>query len=440
MSSDLGLEIAIVGGGIAGMGAAWMLHPYHDVHLFERGDHLGGHTHTHEVETQDGSLSLDTGFIVFNRETYPLLSRLFDQLDVATQETNMSFSVRCDRCDLVFSGLGAKGVFADRRNAFRPAFLRFLLDIQRFHRHGRRFDPRPGRPENADRRTPLGGDVDFVSPMGTIGELVALRGFGPDLGRHYVLPLASALWSTGIPDVTRFPTRTFVDFFQRHRLFQTFGRLRWRTVVGGSRRYVDAMRRRLGASAHTGAAVRTVERGPGGPRVHFTDGGSRAFDRVIIATHADQALELLQDPTDVERELLGAWRYARSDTWLHSDGELLSSRPAAQASWNYHLSDCRSPPPYPTMTYNLNRLQRLHTERKYLVTLNPPRPPRDVLAQLTYRHPIFTPESIPTQSDLAELNGQNRTYFCGGYFGFGFHEDALRSGLEVAESLGGRWS
>ncbi len=424
---------------MAGLGAAWMLHPFHDVHLFERRDHLGGHTHTHQVETPDGRLSLDTGFIVYNRETYPLLSRLFERLEVATRDTNMSFSVRCDRCDLVFSGLGFGGVFADRRNAFKPAFLRFLVDIQRFHGHGRALDPRPQTEANGHR--PVGfEEVDPLGPVGTIAQLAEANGYGPDLGRHYVLPLASALWSTGIPDVARFPAATFVEFFQRHRLFQTLGRLQWRTVVGGSRWYVDAMRRRLGPSVQTGAAVRAVERGSGGLRLHFADGGSRSFDRVILATHADQALKLLQEPTAAERELLGAWRYAESDTWLHSDADVLSSRQAAQASWNYHLGDCRAPAPRTTMTYNLNRLQGLEARLKYLVSLNLEAPPRHALARMTYRHPMFTPESVETQSALSELNGENGTYFCGAYLGFGFHEDALRSGVEAAESLGGRWT
>lgn len=439
MGSESGLEIAVVGGGIAGLGAAWSLHPHHDVHLFERDSHLGGHTHTHEVDTPDGRLSLDTGFIVFNRDTYPHLSRLLDRLEVHTRETNMSFSVRCDRCDLVFSGLGMWGVFADKRNALRPAFLRFLRDIQRFHRYGRGLDVRGEALGSGCRRNARDG-FDSEERAGTLGGLAAGSRFGSDLGRHYVLPLASALWSTGIPDVMRFPIRTFVDFFQRHRLFQTLGRLQWRTVIGGSRRYVEAMRRRLGTSAHAGVSVRAVERGPGGPRLHFTKGGSQAFDRVILATHADQALDLLQEPTDAERELLGAWRYAESDTWLHSDDRVLDTRPAAHASWNYHLADCLAPASGPTMTYNLNRLQRLQARGKYLVTLNPEEAPRRALAHMTYRHPIFTPESIRTQTLLSELNGQNRTYYCGAYLGFGFHEDALRSGVEAAASLGGRWT
>ena len=409
-----GSNIAVVGGGISGLGAAWHLAPGHDVHLFERAPRLGGHTHTHAVRTPDGPVSVDTGFIVYNETTYPLLTRLFDELGVGSRPTNMSFSCRCDACDVVYSGLGVSGVFARRRNALDPRFLRFLVSVQRFHA--------------------LGRSVSGARAGQALEDLVAMAGGNGDLGRHYVFPLASALWSTGIDEVRRFPASTFLDFFRSHRLFGIRGRLEWRSVAGGSSTYIAAIMRRLEGRAHTGVSVRAIERGPGGPRLHFGDGSSQGFDRVIVATHADEALRLLITPTDREREALGAWTYAESDTWLHSDAGVLADEPAAHASWNYHLADCRHPAARPTMTYNLNRLQGLGTDTPFLVTLNPAREPDAVHARMTYRHPIYTAGSVAAQDELRALNrvGGGDILFCGAYLGYGFHEDGLRAGLEAA--------
>ncbi|MCG8469968.1 MAG: FAD-dependent oxidoreductase [Gemmatimonadetes bacterium] len=418
----------MVGGGIAGLGAAWLLEPAHDVHLFERADYVGGHTQTHRVETEKGPIALDSGFIVYNEHTYPLLTALLEELEVESQDTNMSFSVSCRSCSLVYSGLGASGVFADARNVVRPRFLKLLADIQKLHLAGRSaslgraLGMENGRAAPTDRR-----DIEWLAG--------SIDGSG-ELGRHYVLPLASALWSTGIPDVRRLPARMFVDFFRRHRLFQVRGRLPWRSIVGGSQTYVAAMSRRLEDRIHTGCAVRAVSRSSSEARVHFGDGSSQPFDRVILATHADEALRLLVGPTARERELLGAWRYAHSATWLHSDPSVLDARPAAHASWNYHLEDCHAPADGTTMTYNLNRLQRLETETPYLVTLNPRRPPSAPLEEIGYRHPVYTIESYASQPEIAAMNGQERTFFCGAYLGFGFHEDAFRSAVDVAEELG----
>lgn len=423
------MKIAVVGGGIAGLGAAWLLEPKHDVHVFERARRFGGHTHTHEVQTDHGQVALDSGFIVYNEETYPLLTALFGQLEVESQPTNMSFSVQCDRCNLVYSGLGIGGVFADRLNAVRPGFLAFLASIQRFHSDGR--SPLVARElglENGRRHPSRVELQDFVDSNAKTDAL----------GRHYVYPLASALWSTGIPQVRRFPARTFLEFFRSHRLFQIRDRLQWRSVVGGSRRYVDAMLTRLKGRAHTGVSIRAISRDRSETRLHFADGTSQAFDRVVVATHADEALRLLLTPSGRERELLGAWKYTKSETWVHSDPDNLASQPSARASWNYHLADCRSPGPDATMTYNLNRLQRLETSTPYLVTLNPERAPKNPLAQMTYAHPVFTPESVATQPEIADLNGEQGTFFCGAHLGFGFHEDGFRSAVDVADRLGAR--
>ena len=410
------MRIAVVGTGISGLGAAWLLAPKHEVRLFEREPRIGGHTHTHRVADPRGTVAVDSGFIVYNEETYPLLTKLFAALGVRSQPIDMSFSFECERCRVVYSGLGVKGVFSDPRNVIRPGFLRFLAQIQRFHAAGRR-----------------GGTTRDAR---TLRDLVAQAG-SEVLGRHYAYPLASALWSTGIPSVERFPAGMFVDFFRGHRLFQVRGRLQWRSIPGGSRTYVEAMLGRLEGRVHTGFPVRSVVRRKTFCRLHFRDGTSQEFDRVILATHADEALALLRDPSDAERELLGAWRYAANDTWVHSDATFLPSRAAAHASWNYHVSDCRSPSPVTTMTYNLNRLQRLDPATPWLVTLNPSRPPNRVHDRVTYTHPVYTMASAATRSAISALNGEHGTYFCGAYLGFGFHEDGFRSAVEAAGQLGG---
>ncbi len=409
-------RVAVVGGGIAGLGAAWTLGARHDVSLFERAGYLGGHTHTVTVAGEPG---VDIGFIVYNEVTYPLLTRLFAELGVASRPTNMSFSVHCDRCGLVYSGLGLTGVFADARNATRPDFLRFLRGVQEFNRFGR------------NRARPVNGL--------SLGEFLDDSGGSSELGRHYVLPLASALWSTGIPDVRRLPLRTLLEFFRSHRLFRLTGRLRWRTIVGGSRRYVEAMVARLPAEVHTGRPVNRISRAGREVILEFADGGRDRFDYVVVATHADDALALLADPTGDESVALGAWRYADSDTWLHSDAAFLPPQTRARASWNYRLTDCMVPADGPTMTYNLNRLQGLEGDRPWLVTLNPGSDPRQAVLRRRFRHPIYTSESVASQEAIAELGERTRTFFCGAHLGYGFHEDALRSGVRVGERLGGRF-
>ncbi len=414
------MRIAVVGTGISGLGAAWLLAPKHDVHIFERERRIGGHTRTHRVNGPDGPVALDSGFIVYNEVTYPLLTTLFNRLGVASQPIDMSFSLECERCRAVYSGLGVRGIFADPANALRPGFLGFLAMIHRFNRLGRRASAGVG-----------------PGSTRTLSDLVA--DFGSDvLGRHYAYPLASALWSTGIPTVKRFPAATFIDFFRRHRLFRLKGRLRWRSIPGGSRSYVDLVLGRLAGRVHTGAAVVAIVRGRSTCRLHFADGASQEFDRVVVATHADEALALLQSPSNAERELLGTWQYAANDTWVHSDPAFLPSRRAAHASWNYHVDDCRNPSPVTTMTYNLNRLQHLDPATPFLVTLNPSRPPSRVHDRVTYTHPVYTVQSVATQSGISALNGRRGTYFCGAYLGFGFHEDGFRSAVEAAEPLGGR--
>lgn len=413
------MKIAVVGGGISGLSAAWLLRERHDVRLFEANTWIGGHTRTVVVPDGNGGLPLDTGFLVFNERTYPNLTRLFDRLEVESQETDMSLSVRCDGCDLEYGGR-ATGIFAQPRNIARPRYHRMLWDIARFNRIGRRM-------------------VREGSATGSLGRFLDGSGFGREFSRHYLEPLTAALWSAGTTVARRIPIATLLRFMENHGLLRLQGRLRWRTVVGGSHTYVRRMLDDLPGRVHARTPVSRIDRDSDDVTVRLRDGGSERFDQVVIATHADQALSMLGRPSSRETELLGAWGYSRNRTLLHTDTSYLPQRQGAWASWNYKLSDCEAEQRSASVSYHLNRLQRLATNREYVVTLNPDRAPAEgsVLAEESFTHPIYSEASVQTQSDLPELNGLDRTWYCGAYFGYGFHEDGIRSALEVADGLNG---
>jgi uncharacterized protein len=417
------VRIAVVGTGIAGLASAWLLSTRHDVHVFERRARPGGHTHTMDVATGGGrTVGIDTGFIVYNEVTYPLLVRLFDELGVATRASDMSWSLRCERCDLEYAG-NAAGLLAQPRNLARPAFLRMLADIARFNRIGRRLldDPRTAR-------VPLGRFLDDA-------------GFGPDLSAHYLLPMAAAIWSSGTQTAADLPLGTLLRFFANHGLLGVTTHHPWRTVVGGSSSYLAPLTAPFADSMHLANGVDSLARDAHGVTLRLDDGSTQRFDVVVLAAHADQSLELLADPSPLEKELLGAWSYADNDTWLHTDTRLLPRHQRAWASWNYLLDDCRAPGERVSLSYHMNRLQGLSEPRDYVVTLNPSTPPRPEhrLARMTYRHPSYTAVSVATHDRLDELNGRQRTYFAGAYQRYGFHEDGLYSAVRVADRLGVRW-
>lgn len=417
------MRIAIIGGGISGLGAAWLLGRRHDVRLFEAAPWIGGHTHTIRVRHGGREVALDTGFMVFNRVTYPRLARLFDALGVESQDADMSFSVQCACCALEYSGRGLGGVFAQRRNLARPSFHAMLADIARFNRLGCRL-------------------VETGAlPSLTLDRFLDEHAFGRSFARHYLIPMAAALWSSGTRAVGRFPVESLLRFFHNHGFFRRY-RVRWQTLVGGSDTYVRAMLRDLPGRVHPSTPVARLERGTGGVRVHFATGGSQAFDAAVVATHADQALAILDRPSPAERELLSAWEYARNDTVLHTDASRLPRRERARAAWNYRLADCERGAEAASISYHLNRLQRLDEPDDFVVTLNARRPfrPDLVLARMAYTHPVFTPESLSTQPDLPTLGGRRRTWYCGAYFGYGFHEDGFASAVRMADALGVGWS
>jgi uncharacterized protein len=415
-------RIAVIGGGISGLTAGYVLSQADRVTLFEADRRLGGHADTHLV----GSVPVDTGFIVYNERTYPLLTRLFAELGVRTRATEMSMSVRCAGCGLRYAGQRGPGGLAAGLRRGGGRFLRLLADVPRFHRTARRLlagDAPPGAP----------GDLTF-------GEFLNQGGFSGYFQAHFALPLVAAVWSCPAGTALRYPARYLFAFLAHHGMLSVSGSPPWRTVTGGSRCYVERAAGRL-ACVRLGVPVRAVHRYPDGAEVRDASGQAHQFDAVVIATHPDQALALLAPATRVERAVLGAFRYTPNPALLHSDVRLLPDHPRVRASWNYELSHCRARPGGAVrISYDLNRLQGLPGDRDYIVTLNGRAAvdPDRVISQLDYAHPAYTPESVAAQRRLPELNTPV-TAFAGAYHGWGFHEDGCRSGAQAARALGRAW-
>ncbi|MEI8104475.1 MAG: FAD-dependent oxidoreductase [Actinomycetes bacterium] len=403
------MRVAVIGGGVAGLGAAYVLARAHEVEVFEREPLAGGHANT---VVHDG-LSLDTGFLVHNEGTYPLLIRLFRELGVATQESEMSFSVSCADCGLEYSG---RRPFAQPRNAFDPRFYGLLGEIARWLRTA----------------LPALEQGDFE--QASLQEYLDARGYSERFRHHFLVPLTSALWSTAPGRALEFPAATMIRFFDNHGMLG-FRRLPWRTVTGGSRTYVDAIGARLGTGLRTAAEVRSLRRDSDGVDVRTADGTMHRFDQVVIATHADEALALLEDPSDAERRALGAFRYTVNETVLHTDSSVLPRARAARASWNYRMGENGAP----TLTYYLNRLQQFESTTDYCVTLNQEIAPEHVLARFAYAHPLFTLETLAGQEALRALSGERRTHYAGAHLGNGFHESGLASGVAAAAAIGVSW-
>jgi predicted NAD/FAD-binding protein len=402
---------------VSGLAAAWALDRAHDVTLFEAADRPGGHVHTHSVDDPlHGPLAVDSGFIVYNERNYPGLVGLLDELGVATQPSDMSFAVSCRRCRLAFSGQGATGLFAERRNLVRPAFLRLLADIGRFFRAGRRAlaDPR------WERRT--------------IGDFLDEGSYGRGFERHFIAPMGAAIWSSSPDDMRSMPAAFFLGFFSNHGLLGLREAPRWRTVEGGSTRYVDALLGRLRGTVHLSAPVRELRRDDGGIELRAGDRAPERFDRVIVAVHPREALSLLGDPSDAERAALGRIPYSRNTATVHTDSSVLPRKLAARAAWNVALDDCRLGGGGVAITYWMNRLQRLPGPTDYCVSLNRAEhvDPAKVLARAEYEHPIYTLDAVRARDELRALDGRRGTHFAGAYLGAGFHEDGLRSGYEAA--------
>ena len=416
-----GKKIAVIGGGVAGIVAAHLLQKRHDVTLFEQNDYLGGHTHTIEIkEGPDAGLAVDTGFIVLNDATYPLFRKFLAQMGVEARVSEMSFGFQCQQTGLVYAGTDFNGLFAQRRNLVSPEFYRFLLEIVRFNKQAQ---------EDLDK-----GDISQV----TLGEYLEKGCYSPFMIDNYLMPMAAAIWSTPTMQIHAFPAGPFLHFFRNHGLLSFRNRPLWRTVVGGSHAYVKAFAKGFKGRLHLDSAVRGVHREEGQVRLTFSDDEAQTFDQVVIATHADQAFRLLQDTTELEQELLSPWQYQLNQTVLHTDSSILPIRKHAWAAWNF-TREAREEEDRPVyVTYYMNRLQGLRAQNDYCVTLNRGEAfkPDTVIAEMAYHHPLYSFASMATQAKLPQLNGCKNTYFCGSYFGYGFHEDAVRSGFGVAKAFG----
>ena len=415
------VRIAIVGTGISGLTCAFLLGKLHDVTVFEREARPGGHSNTVPVELGDETHDVDTGFIVYNEQNYPGLSRLFERLGVRTKPSDMSFSVSDAGTGIEWRSTSPGTVFAQRRNALRPVFLRMLADIVRFNR--------------STRRLLAAGDLDGW----TLGELVAAGRWSRSMVNWYLAPMVSAVWSAPVRDALDIPAATFARFFDNHGLLRLGAQPRWRTVDGGSRTYVERILAPLGERVRLGTPVAKVVRRPGGVELVTDRHGPERFDHVILAGHSDQSLEVLGDPSASERSVLGSIRYQSNVAVLHTDVRLLPRNRRAWASWNYRLDGTGgSGPAGATLTYHMNRLQSVASRHQICVTLNQEGAidPRAVLAVFEYAHPVLDRTAVEAQGRYHEISGVRSTWYCGAYWGYGFHEDGLQSALRVCRALG----
>lgn len=409
------MRVAVIGGGIAGNTAAYHLSENHQVTLFEAGDHLGGHTHTHDIVMHGQPYAVDTGFIVFNDRTYPNFMALLDEMKVAYQPAEMSFSVRSDADRLEYNGHSLNTLFAQRRNLLRPRFLRMIREIMRFNREAPR-DYEQGRAEI------------------TLGEYLQKNRYSREFSDLYIIPMGAAIWSTDPTMMQQFPAAFFIRFFINHGLLEINNRPQWYVIKGGSREYLKPMSCRYARGIRLRTPVESVKRLANGVRIATRTHGEEYFDAVFIATHSDQALALLEDATTAEKSVLGSIGYQGNHGLLHTDTSLMPKRSLAWASWNYHIGvrDDR-----PTLSYDMNRLQGLDAPETFLVTLNHADAVDDgkVIRELYYEHPMFTCESVAAQQRRSEISGQHHTYYCGAYWRNGFHEDGVVSALQAVSEF-----
>jgi len=407
-------RLAVIGTGVAGLLAAERIATEHDVVVFEQDDRIGGHTHTVAVAEGRDQVAVDTGFIVCNDRSYPGFLALLARLGVPLRPTTMSFSVQCAQTGLEYNGTSLATLFAQRRNLLRPRFWGMLRDILRFHRRA----------------------AEFAAADLTLGEVLARGGFGQDFGRFYLVPMMAAIWSAEPQQLHSMPARFFVRFFENHGMLQVHGRPQWFTVRGGSRSYLDPLARSFRDRVRTRAAVVGLRRTPDGVFVQVAGQPEERFDGAIVATHSDQALRLLRDPSADEHAVLAAIPYQENEVVLHTDTRLLPTRRRAWAAWNYYLP--RQPEQRATVTYNMNLLQGLTGPRTYNVTLNRTADidPEQILRRFVYHHPVYDRSSVDAQARVPAIQGVRRTWYCGAWCGFGFHEDAVQSALRVAADFG----
>ncbi len=415
------LNIAVVGAGVSGITTAYILDRRHRVTLFEKNDYFGGHTHTIVLkEGPDPGIAVDTGFIVLNQRTYPHFLALLAQLGAEVRPTDMSFGYYCERTGLCYASSSLDSVFAQRKNLFRFKYWRFLFELATYLKDLRR-DYQEGRLEDV-----------------TLSEYIRQKGLHQEVKEQFIIPMAAAIWSASDLQMGEFPVKTFARFYENHGLLSLTGHPPWYTVKGGSHTYVNRFLEKFSGRAVKNARISGIRREEDRVEVRFSDQAPQSFDAVILACHADEALELLEDPSEQEKRLLGAWTYSNNKVYLHTDSAVMPPSKRAWASWNYiRRMDSAGGSPV-TVTYDMNRLQGLETSTPYFVTLNPAHPisKGHVIKELNYTHPEYSFETLGTQKELPSLNGYRNTFFCGSYFSYGFHEDGVKSALAVGSHFG----
>lgn len=416
------MRIAIIGSGISGMGAAYLLNKQHDITLFESNDKLGGHTATVDVSVDGKEYAIDTGFIVYNEATYPLFIRLLEELGVQTQPTSMGFSVRCYKTGLEYAGNNLNTLFAQRKNLLSPYFIRLVKDILRFNKEAKEDLASGTLPANA-----------------TLGDYLEANNYSDGFINHYLVPMGAAIWSASTKTMMAFPLLFFVRFFKNHGLLETKERPQWYTLIGGSREYIEPLTQSYADKIRLSSPVLSVKRDEDGVTV-LTKHGEERFDHIVFACHSDQTLSILgQGATAEEREILSAIPYQMNDVVLHTDTNMLPKKRLCWSSWNYLLTDYEQS--LPALTYDMNILQRIESDHTFCVTLNHTDEidSDKILGRYRYAHPVFTVEGINAQARWSEINGQNRSSFCGAYWRNGFHEDGFDSAVKVAKDLGVDW-
>ncbi len=410
------MKIAIVGTGISGLTAAYLLNRKHEITVFEKNDYVGGHTHTHTIKADQTTYAVDSGFIVYNEVTYPNFIKLLDQLGVNRQKTTMGFSVKSVNKNFEYAGNSLKSLFAQRLNYFRPSFWIMLRDIIRFNKMGK-------------------ADMAILSVDVKLGDYLNDNKYSKSFINHYIIPMGSAIWSTKANSMLDMPALFFIRFFNNHGLLQIKNRSGWWVIKGGSKEYVKKIIAEFESKIRLNSPVQSISRSEDSVTIRSAD-KEEIFDAVVIATHSNQALQLLEDSSKKEREILGALPYQSNDALLHTDSSVLPKRKLAWASWNYNLDQEPNKPM--AMTYNMNILQSLDAEDTYCVTLNNNDfvDDKKVLKTLHYDHPLFTPEGISAQKRKHEISGLNNTFYCGAYWRNGFHEDGVVSALEVCSHFG----
>jgi len=411
------MRIAVIGTGIAGMVAAYLLSEDYELVVYEAADYVGGHTNTVDVRLNGQSYAVDTGFIVFNEKTYPNFVKLMKRLGVAWKPSNMSFSVQCKKTGLEFCPSSLNSLFIQRRNLLRPSFYRMILDIFRFRRKSEE----------------LLKSNDYTL---TLEDFLAQKGFSKLFIEHFIIPMGEAIWSADPIKFNEFPALYFAQFFKNHGFLNVRNQPQWQVIKGGSRQYVEPLCKRFRHQIRLNCAVKAVRRYPDRVEVRAENKPAERFDQVVIATHSDQALAILEDPSGPEKEILGSIPYQENQAVLHSDESILPSKRAAWASWNYHIPKAELG--RVALTYDMNILQSLGAPIEYCVTLNLPdaADPSKKIKEMLYHHPVYNPKSLAARNRHPEINGVNRTYFCGAYWGYGFHEDGVNSALEVAKHFG----